>query len=343
MTSSAPVSVALSLGGNSGNVPEALARAAALLTGGGFRIERVSSAIRTSPVDCPPGTPDFLNQAITGFWRGAPEELLDLTQSIEVRLGRPDRHGFHTPRTLDIDIVAFGRLRMRSERLFLPHPEAAKRAFVLEPLDEIAPEWRAFLTADDPADAERILDFHYPEDTPLKRLLLTHSRQVRDKALAILDNHPELRIDRRFAAEAAMLHDLGIGRCHAPGIFCTGSAPYLAHGLLGAEMLRGYGSRIGADLEALANVCERHTGAGITADEVRSQALPIPARDYLPGSPGEKLICYADKFFSKSGDLREKSLERVRRSLAKFGADSLARFDAMDRMFGLEKTEEKKE
>ena len=96
-----------------------------------------------------------------------------------------------------------------------------------------------------------------------------------------------------------------------------------------------YGARVGADLETLARVCERHTGAGITADEVRRQALPIPARDYLPETVGEKLICYADKFFSKSGDLQEKSLERVRRSLAKFGPDTLARFDAMDRMFGI--------
>ena len=210
---------------------------------------------------------------------------------------------------------------------------------MLEPLDEIAPEFRAFLTAGDPADAGRILDFHYPEDTPLKRLLLTHSRQVRDKALAILDVHPELRIDRRFAAAAAMLHDLGIGRCDAPGICCTGSEPYLAHGLLGAAMLREYGTRVGADLEALARVCERHTGAGITADEVRRQALPIPVRDYLPETVGEKLICYADKFYSKSGDLQEKSFERVRRSLAKFGPDTLDRFDEMARLFGPARSE----
>lgn len=329
-----PVRAALSLGGNAGNVPETLVRAAELLTAGGFRIERVSSAIRTAPVDCPPGTPDFLNQAMTGFWGGTPEELLDLAQSIEVRLGRPARHGFHTPRTIDIDLVVFGEWRLVSERLFLPHPEAAKRAFVTEPLAEIAPEIGAFLTADDPADVMRIIDFHYPEDTPLKRLLLTHSRQVRDKALAILDAHPEIKLDRRFAAAAAMVHDLGIGRCDAPGICCTGSEPYLAHGIIGGALVRAYAARIGADLEALARVCERHTGAGITADEVRRQALPIPARDHLPETVGEKLICYADKFFSKSGDLQEKSLERVRRGLAKFGPDTLARFDDMDRRFG---------
>jgi len=334
----APDRAALSLGGNSGNVPETFARAAELLAEGGFRIERVSSVLRTSPVDCPPGTPDFLNQAMTGFWTGTPEALLDLAQSVEVRLGRPARHGFHTPRTIDIDLVAFGKRRLVSERLILPHPEAAKRAFVLDPLDGIAPEFRAFLTEDDPADSGRIIDFHYPEDTPLKRLLLTHSRQVRDKALAILDAHPEIRLDRRFAAAAAMLHDLGIGRCDAPGILCTGSEPYLAHGLLGAAMLREYGAHVGADLEALARVCERHTGAGITAAEVRRQVLPIPARDYLPETVGEKLVCYADKFFSKSGDLQEKSRERVRRGLAKFGPDTLARFDEMDRMFGMERT-----
>ena len=330
-----PVRVALALGGNTGDVSENLRRAAELLNEGGFRIERVSRTLRTSPVDCPPGTPDFLNQALTGLWNGTPEALLDLTQSIEVRLGRPARHGFHTARPIDLDIIAFGELRMRSERLALPHPEAAKRAFVMDPLAEIAPELCGFLRTGDPADPMRILDFYYPEDTPLKRLLLAHSRQVRDKALAILAAHPEIAADRRFAADAAMLHDLGIGRCHAPGILCEGEAPYLAHGLLGGEMMRAYAARTGCDLEAFARICERHTGAGITAEEVRRQHLPLPERDLLPETVGEKLICYADKFFSKSGDRCEKPLARVRSGLARFGADTLARFDEMTRLFGI--------
>ena len=83
-------------------------------------------------------------------------------------------------------------------------------------------------------------------------------------------------------------------------------------------------------------VCERHTGAGITAAEIISQHLPIdPPRDLLPESIEEKLVCYADKFFSKSRiDEPPKTLDRVRKSLAKFGDDSVVRFDEMAALFG---------
>ena len=86
--------------------------------------------------------------------------------------------------------------------------------------------------------------------------------------------------------------------------------------------------------EAFARVCGRHTGSGLTAKEIAETDLPLPHIDFLPETLEEKLICYADKFFSKSGDPREeKSLDRVRKSMAKFGADSLARFDALHAIF----------
>ena len=76
-----------------------------------------------------------------------------------------------------------------------------------------------------------ILRFFYPEDTPLRRLLLKHSTQVREKALSLLEHSP-LRgeVDPALVAAGAMLHDIGIVHCHAPKILCTGSEPYLAHG-----------------------------------------------------------------------------------------------------------------
>ena len=188
-----------------------------------------------------------------------------------------------------------------------------------------------------PVDPDAILKFFYPEDTPLRRLLLRHSEQVRDKALAILANpsRPPLKLDAELVTAGAMLHDVGIRQCHAPSILCEGERPYIAHGIIGAEMLRAYGQSHGIDLETFARICERHTGAGITAEEVRAQGLPIPERDYLPETPEEKLVCLADKFFSKSGDMQEKPLDRVRRSLEKFGPETVARFDALCSLFGL--------
>jgi len=186
-------------------------------------------------------------------------------------------------------------------------------------------------------DPDVIITHFYPEDTPLRRLLLRHSMQVRDKALAILANPscPPLEFNAELVSAGAMLHDIGILECHAPSILCFGTRPYIAHGVIGAEMLRDYGRTRGLDLEPFARICERHTGTGITAKEVREQDLPIPECDYLPETPEEKLVCLADKFFSKSGEMKEKPADAVRRSLEKFGTDTVERFDALLRLFGL--------
>ena len=184
-------------------------------------------------------------------------------------------------------------------------------------------------------DANAIIQHFYPEDTPLRRRLLKHSEQVRDKALALASGASE-KLDLPLVADGAMLHDLGIGKCDAPGIDCTGSEPYIAHGIIGARMLREYGAAHGVDLERYARICERHTGSGLTAVEIRQQKLPLPERDYLPETPEEALICLADKFFSKSGDMSEKPLEKVRRSLARFGGAPLERFEALCRRFKVE-------
>lgn len=186
-------------------------------------------------------------------------------------------------------------------------------------------------------DALEIIRHFYPEDTPLRRMLLKHSRQVCGKALEIMQNPvaAKLPLNRRRVIMGALLHDIGISACDAPGILCTGGQPYLAHGTIGGRLLREYGKLCGSDLEPLARICERHTGTGITAAEIRAQHLPLPEQDLLPETPEEKLICLADKFFSKSGDMQEKSMARIRRSLEKFGPDSTERWDSLCRLFGL--------
>ena len=144
----------------------------------------------------------------------------------------------------------------------------------------------------------------------------------------LIDRHEP--IDIEFVEEAAMLHDIGMCRTDAPGIHCHGTEPYILHGILGRKMLDSMG------LYRHGRVCERHTGSGITAQEINSQHLPIvPPRDLLPESLEEKVVCYADKFFSKSR-LEEppKTLDRARQSLAKFGGDTLERFEALVALFG---------
>ena len=139
-----------------------------------------------------------------------------------------------------------------------------------------------------------VIDKYYPEDNELKHILLKHSRSVADKALAMARKHPELNLDLQFIEEAAMLHDIGIFQTDAPSIRCFGTHPYIAHGYLGAEILRAEG------FPQHALVCERHTGAGLSLQDIIDQQLPVPHREMLPVTLEEQLICFADKFFSKT-------------------------------------------
>lgn len=92
-----------------------------------------------------PGTPPFLNGAVSGLWDGTPGELLRLCQKIEAENGRPADHAHYVSRTLDLDIVLFGRQSIREPALTIPHPLAVRRAFVMTPLREIEPEMAEWL------------------------------------------------------------------------------------------------------------------------------------------------------------------------------------------------------
>ena len=173
-----------------------------------------------------------------------------------------------------------------------------------------------------------IINKYYPTDNELRRILLVHSRSVADKALAIAARHPELKLDFAFLEEAAMLHDIGIFKCDAAGIQCFGTEPYICHGRIGAELLRSEG------FPRHARVCERHTGAGITKAQIIAQNLPLLQQDFLPETMEEKVICYADKFFSKTHLDREKTIEQAEKSLLKFGDEGVLRFREWEKCFG---------
>ncbi len=176
-------------------------------------------------------------------------------------------------------------------------------------------------------DCIKLIDKYYVDCPELRNILLTHSTAVCKRALRIAEAHPEFHADRTFIAEAAMLHDIGIIFCNAPKIYCFGTHHYIEHGFLGAELLRKEG------LPQHAHVAERHTGTGLTLDEVRMNGWPIPLQDYSPRTIEEQIICYADKFYSKSHIDQELSVERVRASIWRYGADSVARFNVWNTMF----------
>lgn len=174
---------------------------------------------------------------------------------------------------------------------------------------------------------ERLINKYYSDNAPLYEILLRHSRSVAEMALDVARRHPELEADEIFLFEASMLHDIGVFLTNAPGIHCFGTEPYIKHGVLGAELLRSEG------LPRHARVAERHTGTGLTPETIVRQALPLPLADYSPETIEEQLICYADKFFSKSHLERVRTPEQVLKSLEKFGAEGVERMKAWMQRF----------
>jgi uncharacterized protein len=167
-----------------------------------------------------------------------------------------------------------------------------------------------------------IISKYYKPQSKAYNILVAHSCLVAEKALKVAQNHKEYFADLKFIEEAALIHDIGIFKTNSPEFYCFGEHPYLCHGYLGSELLteEGYADH--------ALVCERHIGVGITLDEIITNKLPLPLRDYIPVSVEEQIICFADKFFSKSGDImRKKTVDEIRKSVKRFGPKNVARFD----------------
>lgn len=187
-------------------------------------------------------------------------------------------------------------------------------------------------------DYQKVIDYYYPEETmpELREILVKHSRYVAELAAKVCEAHPELKADKDFVYAAAMLHDIGIVRCDATGIHCYGAEPYLCHGVIGAQMIQETGMLDADDACAVARVCARHTGTGLTAENIRERKLPLPEEDLVPETVEEQIICYADKFFSKTHLDYHKSYEQALHSLEKFGEHGVKVFSEWHKRFHVE-------
>ena len=132
-SSSAPHTAIVALGSNLGDRSYNLRRAIDALP---LRVVRVSAFLETEPVDAPP--PWYLNAVIVGYTTLAPLALLDRLLLLEKRLGRVRTGRRNEPRIIDLDLIAYDAVRMRTPRLTLPHPRALQREFVMRPLRSIA-------------------------------------------------------------------------------------------------------------------------------------------------------------------------------------------------------------
>lgn len=134
----------IALGSNLGDRLENLRQAVASLLQRvpGSGVIAASAVYETDPVDCPPGSPGFLNAVIELEAELQPLDLLQHTRAIEAALGRPNEHEHHAPRTVDLDLLYADAVVIDHPDLTLPHPRMTQRRFVLQPLADIRADLR---------------------------------------------------------------------------------------------------------------------------------------------------------------------------------------------------------
>ena len=178
----------------------------------------------------------------------------------------------------------------------------------------------------------QLIEKYYFPDTLSYSIYLPHCRAVTELALKIARAHPELKADEQILEHSGMLHDIGIFMTDVPKLGCFGNYPYIAHGYKGRELLEKEG------LPQIAPVCERHIGVGITLTDIIKNDLPLPHREMVPVTIEEKIICYADKFFSKSSKKlgKPKHLEKIHKSICRYGPEKWQIFENMMETFGID-------
>lgn len=186
--------------------------------------------------------------------------------------------------------------------------------------------------AEETLDPRALLEKYFQGNDQALEIVYRHSRKVADKALDIARGTGMDAADLCFVEEAALLHDIGVVRIHAPKLNCFGTLPYICHGVIGREILEAEG------LPRHALVCERHIGVGLTARDIVSQRLLLPEREMSPVTRCERIVALADLFYSKKGGEldREKSATQVRADLLRYGEDKVLIFESWLRDFGLE-------
>ena len=177
-----------------------------------------------------------------------------------------------------------------------------------------------------------LINKYYSHNSLAYPILLAHGKAVAEKAIAIAKQFQKknnIQLDLALIEEAALLHDIGIIFVNAPTLGCYGKYPYVCHGYFGAELLR----KEGFPKHAL--ICERHVGMGLSKEEIIAQHLPLPHYDMIPETWEEKIVSFADKFFSKNAQflITEKPLEQIREGNRKWGEDKVKLFDEWCKIF----------
>ncbi|RFS85190.1 HDIG domain-containing protein [Actinomadura spongiicola] len=179
-----------------------------------------------------------------------------------------------------------------------------------------------------PGDDEiRALHERYAPSPGAFELVWTHCVIVCEIAEQIMDG-AGLDVDKDLVRAGCLLHDIGVYRLYD----VTGELDqksYIRHGVLGHEILRAEGFP-----EEICRFCSRHTGVGLTRDDIERQRLPLPAGDYVAETGEERLVMYADKFHSKTDPPTFVAADSYAVHVRRFGGGKVAAFTAMREQFG---------
>ncbi len=178
-------------------------------------------------------------------------------------------------------------------------------------------------------DYFHIIHKYLPPESAVYQVYLPHVALVTAKALQIARRLGLTPAQQRFIEEAAMLHDIGIIKVERYSSSAE-ALPYVCHAPQGRALLEQEG------LPRHALVAERHIGVGLTQAEIVAQRLPLPLRDMLPETIEEKIICWADLFFSKTPPdvWREKTFHEVQRHVTRYGPRQAQAFQEWAVLFG---------
>ena len=181
-----------------------------------------------------------------------------------------------------------------------------------------------------PSDQEiRTLHEKHSPTSAAFQLVYTHCEIVARVAGQLLDRAPPgPGLDGDLVHAGALLHDIGVYRLYGADGWLDHTS-YLRHGVLGYELLRAEGLP-----EELCRFCSRHTGVGLSREDVRRQRLPLPPGDYEAETGEEQLVMYADKFHSKTDPPVFLTADTYASAVGRFGPGKEAAFAALRARFG---------
>lgn len=173
------------------------------------------------------------------------------------------------------------------------------------------------------------LHWKYAPSTLVYDLVFTHSQIVHDIAEQLMARS-SLQLDAELVRIGCLLHDIGVHPLFNADGTLKPDVNYITHGTAGEAILKQEGFP-----PAIWRMASHHTGVGLSAEDVATQALPLPVADYLADTDEELLVMYADKFHSKTTPPYFNSFAWYKHDVSRFGEEKAAKFEAMSEKFGI--------